>query len=91
MENVKLKWESTFKADPTDNLSQSATYMGIDFHVELQPDGRFLLSVMIHGALYEMGIMAIRRRAIDKMDRIFAEMLKDPSDTMRIAEKYSKD
>lgn len=91
MSTAKLNWEKTFKSNPDDELSVSATYMGIDFHVELQEDGRYLLSVMIHGALYGLGTMAIRQRAIDKMEKVFAEMLVDPSDTMRIAEKYSKD
>lgn len=91
METVKLNWEKTFKSNPDDELSASATYMGIDFHVELREDGRFDLSAMIHGALYNLGTMAIRQRAIGKMDKIFVEMLSDPSNTMRIAENHSKD
>jgi hypothetical protein len=91
MNEVKLEWESTFKADPNDTLSVSAVYMGIDFHVELQDDGRFLPLIMTHGALYELPTMSIRQRAIDRVEKIFREMLADPSNTMRIAENYTND
>ena len=87
----KLKWEQTFKANPWDGVSVCATYMGLDFHVELQDDGRFEMSAMLHGALYSFGKVAIRQRAINQMDKIFNEMLQSPIDVMRIAERYAKD
>jgi len=86
----KLQWEPMFSNDPNDTVSTSANYMGVDFFVELQDDGRFALSSMIHGALYNFGATAIRQRAIAKMEKIFAEMLADPRNVMRIAEKHSK-
>ena len=87
----KLKWEQTFKANPWDGVSVCATYMGLDFHVELKDDGRFEMSAMVHGALYGFGKVAIRQRAINRMDKIFNEMLQSPIDVMRIAERYAKD
>ena len=65
--------------------------MGLDFHIELQDDGKFEMSAMLHGALYGFGKVAIRQRAINQMDKIFNEMLQDPIDVMRIAERYAKD
>ena len=90
-QNTKLKWEQTFKANPWDGVSVCATYMGLDFHIELQDDGKFEMSAMLHGALYGFGKVAIRQRAINQMDKIFNEMLQDPIDVMRIAERYAKD
>ena len=90
-QNTKLKWEQTFKANPWDGVSVCATYMGLDFHIELQDDGKFEMSSMLHGALYGFGKVAIRQRAINQMDKIFNEMLQDPIDVMRIAERYAKD
>lgn len=88
---IFLKWEPIMKSPQEDPYSVCATYMGVSFHVEWQEDGRYLLSTMVHGALYELGTIAIKARAISKMERIFNEMLAVPADVMRVAEKYAID
>jgi hypothetical protein len=85
----ELKWEK-LHTDGSDELSVSASFMGITFYVELREDGEYDLSVMLNGELHELYPMAIRTRAIKFMEGKFREVWDNPHDADRMVREWSE-